>query len=316
MKTVLYILLLCFCYQVTAQNFSSDSNLVFLENQLNRINIYINQSSLNSLLNSTSSDITYDSSMEFISLNQVFYLNNVGIRLRGNTSLSAPKKSFKLDFNSFVPGRKFLGFEKLNLKADYNSPNKDALNDLKSAFLDSRTADEKSGNNKFEGNTYYRNNKKFNVNYINQWGNDKHTRLFDNYFYSNGKFKENHNQLIKKKVEHFYGMDKSAKKIFFSTNLYHEDIESFINDTMLSEDKSKFNYELIFYNGDELKINVNISNDGWISFIDTWDSNWKVFVNKKEKKLMKLFDAYKSVKVESGISEVRFVYMPLNFSFK
>ena len=81
-----------FSYQVTAQNFSSDSNIVFLENQLNRINIYINQSSLNSLLNMTSSDIMYDSSMEFISSNQVFYLNNVGIRLRGNTSLTAPKK--------------------------------------------------------------------------------------------------------------------------------------------------------------------------------------------------------------------------------
>ena len=96
MKRLIHIHLLLFCYQVTAQNFSSDSNLVFLENQLNRINIYINQSSLNSLLNSTSSDIMYDSSMEFISLNQVFYLNNVGIRLRGNTSLTAPKKALNL----------------------------------------------------------------------------------------------------------------------------------------------------------------------------------------------------------------------------
>ena len=232
----------------------------------------------------------------FLSFSELFFLSNV--------QWSIPYRYYDN------------GFEKLNLKADYNSPNKDALNDLKSAFLDSRTADEKSGNNKFEGNTYYRNNKKFNINYINHWGNDRHTRLFDNYFYSNGKFKENHNQLIKKKVEYFYGMDKDAKKIFFSKNLYHEDIESFVNDSILSEDQSKFNYELIFYNGDELKINVNISNDGWISFIDTWDSNWKVFINKKETKLMKLFDAYKSVKVESGISEVRFVYMPLNFSFK
>lgn len=122
MKKVLYVFLLNFCYTVTAQNFTSDSNIVFLENQLNRIRITINQSSLDSLLNLTSSDIIYDSSMEFISSNQVFYLNNVGIRLRGNTSLTAPKKSFKLDFNSFVPGRKFFGLEKLNLNANQNDP--------------------------------------------------------------------------------------------------------------------------------------------------------------------------------------------------
>ena len=122
MKKVLYVFLLYFCYTVNAQNFTSDSNIVFLENQLNRIRITINQSSLDSLLNLTSSDIIYDSSMEFISSNQVFYLNNVGIRLRGNTSLTAPKKSFKLDFNSFVPGRKFFGLEKLNLNANQNDP--------------------------------------------------------------------------------------------------------------------------------------------------------------------------------------------------
>ena len=77
---------------------------------------------MDSLLNLTSSDLIYDSSMEFISSNQVFNLNNVGIRLRGNTSLTAPKKSFKLDFNSFVPGRKFFGLEKLNLNANQNDP--------------------------------------------------------------------------------------------------------------------------------------------------------------------------------------------------
>tara|TARA_B100000963_G_C22624831_1_gene671791 strand:+ start:757 stop:3006 length:2250 start_codon:yes stop_codon:yes gene_type:complete len=123
MKKVLLILILCNWNLVFSQNFPSESNLLFLNDQLYRININISQSSLNSLLsNSTPSDILYDSSIEFISSNQVFYLNNVGIRLRGNTSLTAPKKSFKLDFNSFVPGRKFLGVEKLNLNANHNDP--------------------------------------------------------------------------------------------------------------------------------------------------------------------------------------------------
>ena len=96
MKKVLNVFLLYFYYQVTAQNFTSDSNIVFLDNQLNRIRITISQPSLDSLLNLTSSDLIYDSSMEFISSNQVFNLNNVGIRLRGNTSLTAPKKALNL----------------------------------------------------------------------------------------------------------------------------------------------------------------------------------------------------------------------------
>ena len=111
-------------------------------------------------------------------------------------------------------------------------------------------------------------------------------------------------------------MDKSAKKIFYTSKLEYSDIISFVNDSRFSEIQNQFTYEIIFYNGDELKIKVNLNSDGWITFIDTWDKNWKVFVNSEETKLMKLFDAYKSVKVQPGVSEIRFVYKPLNFNFR
>ena len=39
-------------------------------------------------------------------------------------------------------------------------------------------------------------------------------------------------------------------------------------------------------------------------------------IDKKEKNLEKLFDAYKAVKINSGKSEIRFVYKPFNFYFK
>ena len=123
MKKVLFILVLNLYKTLIAQNLNSDSNVVFLDNQLNRINITISQSSLDSLLNVfTQPDILHNASIEFLSSNQVFYLENVGVRLRGNTSLTAPKKNFKLDFNSFEPGRKFFGLEKLNLNANHNDP--------------------------------------------------------------------------------------------------------------------------------------------------------------------------------------------------
>lgn len=45
-----------------------------------------------------------------------------GIRLRGNTSLQAQKKSFKLSFNEYVEGRKYQGVRKLNLRGSHNDP--------------------------------------------------------------------------------------------------------------------------------------------------------------------------------------------------
>jgi len=49
-------------------------------------------------------------------------LTDVGFRARGNTSLMALKKSWKLSFNTFVPGRKFHGVEKMNLNGEHNDP--------------------------------------------------------------------------------------------------------------------------------------------------------------------------------------------------
>ncbi|NQU66938.1 MAG: CotH kinase family protein [Candidatus Marinimicrobia bacterium] len=47
---------------------------------------------------------------------------DIGFRLRGNTSREAQKKSFKVSFNTFVPGRNFHGVDKLNLNGEHNDP--------------------------------------------------------------------------------------------------------------------------------------------------------------------------------------------------
>mgnify|MGYP000076313407 CR=1 FL=1 len=48
-------------------------------------------------------------------------VGTVGLRLRGNTSRSHPKKSFKIKFKEFG-GEKFFGYKKFNLKAENNDP--------------------------------------------------------------------------------------------------------------------------------------------------------------------------------------------------
>ncbi|MCO6477016.1 MAG: CotH kinase family protein [Phaeodactylibacter sp.] len=49
-------------------------------------------------------------------------VENIGFRLRGNTSRYAAKKSFKVSFNTYESGRKWNGVEKLNLNSEHNDP--------------------------------------------------------------------------------------------------------------------------------------------------------------------------------------------------
>lgn len=49
-------------------------------------------------------------------------VQQVGLRLRGNTSRFSEKKSFKLSFNTYVPGRRYQGVKKLNLNGQHNDP--------------------------------------------------------------------------------------------------------------------------------------------------------------------------------------------------
>ena len=207
------------------------------------------------------------------------------------------------------------GFKPLKLEANYNAHNKSALDDLKSSFLKPRTTLEKSGNNTYEGNTYYRNNKKFNINYINNWGNNSHANLFDKYFNENGILKNELNNETKKLIKYFYGIDNKSRKFFYSSKINHNDIESFINDTIEYEESKNFKYDIIKYNGDILEIDINIEGAGWFTFIDTWDLNWKAYINNEEVKIVKLFEAYKAIKVQEGKSKIRFEYKPINLNF-
>lgn len=49
-------------------------------------------------------------------------VDSVGFRLRGNTSRASQKKSFKVSFNEFFPGKEFFGVDKLNLNGEHNDP--------------------------------------------------------------------------------------------------------------------------------------------------------------------------------------------------
>ena len=97
---------------------------VFQDDLLPRIDIWLPPDSLAQLLAPGNEELDYPWHATFVFNNgaQADTVTEIGFRLRGNTSLYARKKSFKVSFNSYVPGRKWEHLEKLNLNGEHNDP--------------------------------------------------------------------------------------------------------------------------------------------------------------------------------------------------
>ncbi|MGE5798191.1 MAG: CotH kinase family protein, partial [Ignavibacteria bacterium] len=89
---------------------------------VSRVDITINPSDLQWIYNNLESDETRLASIHFKNKWIDESVDSVGFRLRGNTSRYSQKKSFKISFNDFIPGREFYGIDKLNLNGEHNDP--------------------------------------------------------------------------------------------------------------------------------------------------------------------------------------------------
>ncbi len=99
---------------------------------------------------------------------------------------------------------------------------------------------------------------------------------------------------------------KNAQKVFFSESLRHDTIVSFLKDAFRHQDAG----HLISYDGETLVWEITAPQDGYLSFIDNWDPHWKVFVDGHEEKIELLFGTFKSVHLNPGDHQVRFIYAP------
>lgn len=117
-KRALHILLL---HCLTAPLFSQSTTL-FDDTRVSAIYIHLPADSLKKMLDELAND-RYTPAL-FIFDDGIFRdtVKNIGLRLRGNTSLYAKKKSFKVSFNEFVAGREYQGVRKLNLRGSHNDP--------------------------------------------------------------------------------------------------------------------------------------------------------------------------------------------------
>ena len=68
------------------------------------------------------SNVEHPATFVFISPTGSDTISNVGFRLRGNTSREAPKKSYKISFNTFDSSQSWEGLQKMNLNSEHNDP--------------------------------------------------------------------------------------------------------------------------------------------------------------------------------------------------
>jgi len=100
-------------------------------------------------------------------------------------------------------------------------------------------------------------------------------------------------------------------KLYLTSSIKHKDIKSFLSDA----DSSSAEISLVNYDGNSLEVNVKANVDGYLNFIDNWDEKWNATVNSNPVIVEKLFGTFKSVRIEKGINNVKFVYKPYSTSF-
>jgi hypothetical protein len=117
------ITFLLISFSTAAQNLTPEDGYAFRNDEVPRIDILIDSDSLALILEPGNewSNHEYPATFIFTTTDNVDSVENIGLRLRGNTSRVSGKKSFKIAFNSFENG-KFEGVEKFNVNGEHNDP--------------------------------------------------------------------------------------------------------------------------------------------------------------------------------------------------
>ncbi len=118
------VLIACFIsFSVSSQNPFPSPGIAFNDEVIPRIDIQIDQDSLDWILSAENLESNHEFSASFTwdDGSEQITLHNIGFRLRGNTSRAAQKKSFKVDFTKFG-GNRFFDLEEMNLNGEHNDP--------------------------------------------------------------------------------------------------------------------------------------------------------------------------------------------------
>tara|TARA_Y100000590_G_C15698179_1_gene1005903 strand:- start:77 stop:2107 length:2031 start_codon:yes stop_codon:yes gene_type:complete len=186
----------------------------------------------------------------------------------------------------------------------YNYLEKDPVKSLQNSFKKENIVAE------IKGNSYFRNLRTFNINYFDDFGIDKHSKLINKYFNRDGSLKNNLSDKEIASLKYFYGLDISKKRLFFSKSIQHNNILDLVEDIKKSEKNHNVIFDIKYdkYLGDEVSFILNTEEDGFVTFVDNWAPGWKAKRNGKDVEMFKTLETYKSVKVSKGKNEIFFKY--------
>lgn len=126
MKKIINLLLFLFTSlyisNISAQPQFPPDGEIYVKNVVPRVDIMIHPDSLAWIYENVESDHEFRAVFVFDNGTIHDTIQDIGFRLRGNTSRVSWKKSFKVSFNTFISGRKYYGVEKMNLNGEHNDP--------------------------------------------------------------------------------------------------------------------------------------------------------------------------------------------------
>jgi len=101
---------------------TDNSWMLYDDTQVGAVYITVDQEALDWIYDNVESDSLHYATFRFVNAHIDESVDSIGFRIRGNTSRYSAKKSFKVSFNYFVPGREFYGVDKMNLNGEHNDP--------------------------------------------------------------------------------------------------------------------------------------------------------------------------------------------------
>ena len=96
-------------------------NEAFLQDEVASVSITIDPDSLLAMYNNLGNSHEFPAAMVYTFSSGFSAYSGIGVRFRGNTSLNAQKKSFKINVDKFVD-QNFYGLSELNLIGNQNDP--------------------------------------------------------------------------------------------------------------------------------------------------------------------------------------------------
>jgi hypothetical protein len=125
MRIIVTFLVVTFFTNISAQVYNPNFNEEYIQDYLPSIEITMFDTAYNWMIHPDNvwSDVYQHATAVYHgSNNQTINYSDLGIRLRGNTSRTKHKKSFKIHFETYTSNQYFFGLKKLNLKAETNDP--------------------------------------------------------------------------------------------------------------------------------------------------------------------------------------------------